>query len=101
MNSTVLTRIAGTALLAVLAIPAQIIVQEEREHKREHFSQYRVKDLVTLGGTFSQAFGINNRGHVGGGASLPNGNLHAFLWTKQTGMQDLDTLGGPTGGGPG
>ncbi len=75
MKTTVLTRIAGAVLLAVLVMPAQIIAQEEHEHKREHFSQYRVKDLGTLGGNFSQAFGINNRGHVGGGASLPNGTL--------------------------
>ena len=32
---------------------------------------------------------------MGGGASLPNGNLHAFLWTPHAGMQDLGTLGGP------
>jgi probable HAF family extracellular repeat protein len=92
VRSTIWKRITGTALFAVLTMPAQIAQQE---HKREHFSQYRVKDLGTLGGTFSQALGINNRGHVTGGATVDNGNLHAFLWTKHTGMQDLGTLGGP------
>jgi hypothetical protein len=62
MKSTVLARITGTALLAVLALPAQIIAQEEHEHKREHFPHYRVIDLGTLGGTYSFAFGINNAG---------------------------------------
>jgi probable HAF family extracellular repeat protein len=94
MKSTVLTRITGAALFAALAMQAQIMAQQE--HKREHFSHYRVKDLGTLaGGTLSQAFGMNNRGHVGGAATVSNGNLHAFLWTKHTGMQDLGTLGGP------
>ncbi len=95
MKLTTLTRISGAALLAVLAMPAQMIAQGEQEHTRERFPHYRVKDLGTLGGTFSQAFGINNRGHVTGDASLRNGDLHAFLWTKHTGMQDLGTLGGP------
>jgi probable HAF family extracellular repeat protein len=96
MKSTVLTRITGTALFAVLAISALVRGQEEQEHKREHFPRYRVKDLGTLkGGTFSQGLGMNNRGHVGGAAAVSNGNLHAFLWTKHTGMQDLETLGGP------
>jgi probable HAF family extracellular repeat protein len=95
MKPTILTRITGTALFALLAMPAQIIAQEEHEHEREHFSHYRVKDLGTLGGTFSQALGINNRGHVTGGSTVSNGNLHAFRWTKHTGMQDLGTLGGP------
>ena len=67
MKLTIFPRITGAALLAVLATPAQNIAQGEQEHKREHFPHYRVKDLGTLGGTFSQAFGINSRGHVGGG----------------------------------
>jgi probable HAF family extracellular repeat protein len=39
------------------------------------------------------AAGINNRGEVVGGSSSKDGNLHAFLWTKDTGIQDLGLLG--------
>src|SRR3954469_17253816 len=98
MKSTVLTRIAGATLFAVLAMPAQIIAQGEQHHKRERFPHYRIKDLGTLGGTYSYAYGLNNAGQVAGGSATPNqtGGLSqtAFLWTKHTGIQDLGTLGG-------
>jgi len=56
---------------------------------------YAVIDLGTLGGNFSDGDGISNRGHVGAGATLSDGTLHAALWTQEGGMRDLKTLGGP------
>jgi probable HAF family extracellular repeat protein len=98
MKLTILSRITGTAVLAVLAMPTQIMAQGEQAHKREHFAHYRVTDLGTLGGTYSFAFGLNNAGEVAGGSATPNQtdfvSQTAFLWTKQTGMRDLGTLGG-------
>jgi probable HAF family extracellular repeat protein len=98
MKSKILTRITGTALFAVLAMPAHVMGQQKQEHKREHLPHYRVTDLSTLGGTYSYAFGLNDAGQVAGGVCDPNqtGGAYqtAFLWTKQTGMQDLGTLGG-------
>ena len=38
--------------------------------------------------------GINNRGDVAGGAQTSTGAPHAFLWTRDTDMQDLGTLPG-------
>jgi probable HAF family extracellular repeat protein len=35
------------------------------------------------------ASSINNRGDVVGTSLLENGTVHAFLWTRQTGMHDL------------
>ncbi len=102
MKSTLLIFMAAVSLLAALAMPVRIVAQEQQQ--AEHLQHYTVTDLGTLpGGTFSTAFGINNAGHVGGGATLPHGNLHAFLWIRDTGMQNLGTLGGPNssvGGGP-
>ena len=57
-----------------------------------------MQDLGTLpGGSFSEAYGINQSGQVVGGADNSSGYEHAFLWSNGT-MQDLGTLsGGPNG----
>src|ERR1700724_1542956 len=87
MKSIIVTSIAASSLLAGFAIAEP--------------PRYTVTDLGTLGGTFSIPFGINNAGRVAGGATLPGGNLHPFLWHDGH-MTDLGTLGGPNGdaGGP-
>jgi probable HAF family extracellular repeat protein len=56
---------------------------------------YSVTDLGVLpGGTFSEANGINSLGQVVGDGDLSTQNGHAFLWTKERGLQDLGTLPG-------
>lgn len=71
----------------VLFAPLSLSAQQKLPH-------YTVVDLGTLGGTFTAAGGISNTGWVEGWASLPNGNLNAFLWHDGV-MTDLGTLGGP------
>jgi probable HAF family extracellular repeat protein len=55
------------------------------------YSNGTMKDLGTLGGTPSRAFGINARGQVVGSSDLANGGPHAFLFSDGT-MTDLGTL---------
>ncbi len=58
-------------------------------------TQYNVIDLGTLGGTFSIAYGINDRGEIDGFSTIPgDGSTHAFV-LKSGVMIDLGTLGGP------
>lgn len=53
----------------------------------------KITDLGTLGGQFSEAYGINNKGQVVGLSSNLNEMKHAFI-TRHNVMKDLGTLGG-------
>ena len=52
-----------------------------------------ITDLGTLGGPESQAHAINEQGQIVGWSDTAAGELHAFLWQRDT-MTDLGTLGG-------
>ena len=82
---TIVTSTAISILLATLAVA-------------QPAPRYAVVDLGTLGGTFGLAFGINDKGQVGGFANLPGDMAqHAFVYTNGV-MTDLGTLGGPNSG---
>ena len=51
-------------------------------------------DIGTLGGTYGESIGINDRAQVTGWADTVGGASHAFLYSARTGMKDLGTLGG-------
>jgi probable HAF family extracellular repeat protein len=88
-----LTLVTAIALLAALANPVKLAAQQDGQSRRLH--HYRITVLPTLGGTFSQAFGISDEGWINGGSTLTgDGAVHAFFWRSGI-MTDLGTLGGP------
>jgi probable HAF family extracellular repeat protein len=94
MKSETLTLITAVTLFATIAGPIRLAAQEQQQQNKE-LPRYTVTDLGTLGGTFSAAFSINNRGWVAGAANLPGDTArHAVLWQKGL-KTDLGTLGGP------
>jgi probable HAF family extracellular repeat protein len=84
ISTRLVARQAVLALMVLLAAGASLAWA----------AQYTVVDLGTLGGTSSEAYGINDIGQVVGWA-YPSGTTtwHAFLWSGGV-MQDLGTLGG-------
>ncbi len=86
MKSRTLMCSAAITLFAALATTVPLHAQQQR--------RYVITDLGTLGGTFSHANGINNRGVVTGFSTLPDDTaFHAFRWQNGV-MTDLGTLGG-------
>jgi probable HAF family extracellular repeat protein len=83
--------ILAITLCAAVALPVLPAARAQKQLQ----PHYNVTDLGTLGGTFGEAFGVNNKGWVDGAASLPGDqNQHAFLWISGL-ITDLGTLGGP------
>ena len=84
--------IVAITLLAAVAIPAPLTAQNQNGQ-----NGYTVTNLGTLGGTVSNANGINNRGWLAGYANLTGDQTsHAVLWQKGAKIVDLGTLGGLT-----
>jgi probable HAF family extracellular repeat protein len=88
-----LIRTVARTLIIALTFSVLLGAEQPREQNTEKQTRYWIKDLGTLGGTFSFPGGVNDRGEVEGLSLLPGDvAYHAFFW--QGGMKDLGTFGG-------
>jgi probable HAF family extracellular repeat protein len=85
------------ALAVVVAVSALAVVLGVQPVSAQPVSEeYSIADLGTLGGTFSEARGINSRGQVVGYSETIAGqfsSIRAFLWEKGE-MIDLGSVSG-------
>jgi probable HAF family extracellular repeat protein len=82
---SIFTKLGLLLMLAGLSAPSS---------RAQGFDRFTVTDLGTLGGAFSAATAINNRGQVVGRSTLNGETItRAFLWEDGV-MTDLGTLGG-------
>lgn len=94
MKSTLATTLIG--LLALALCPSSV----GQERRPASHTRYNFTDLGTLGGSFSEADGINNKGWIAGNSTTLNDQfIHAVLW-KHGKIIDLGTLGGPNSVAP-
>jgi probable HAF family extracellular repeat protein len=100
MKSRCLMCFTAMTLFAAVAMPLRLAPQDNQDHKDRQHVRYALKVLGTLGGTFSEAVGINNSGSMAG-SSATTGDvaLHAALWQHGV-ITDLGTLGGPNSAAP-
>jgi len=66
--------VISLGMLGLLVLPAGLGAQENSQPR------YRVIELGTLGGTYSQPFYVSSNSVASGEASLADGNWHAILW---------------------
>lgn len=94
MKSLVLVRVSALLLVVAAWSSARLAAQTEAGDSEQKHPRYKLVDLGTLGGTFSQAYGVNDKGWVVGYSStVGDSAFHAFLWHRGV-MTDLGTLGG-------
>jgi probable HAF family extracellular repeat protein len=65
--------------------------------RAKFYDGHMVLDIGTLGGPLALASAVNDHGQVAGTSTLPDGVLHAFLWSRTSGIVDI----GPCGPGAG
>jgi probable HAF family extracellular repeat protein len=87
--------VGNSGLCSTAGLPPAAINNTTAAHAVLWESDGSVHDLGSLGGALNGASSINNRGEVVGVAQSPqDGTVHAFLWTRHTGMLDYGAFPG-------
>jgi uncharacterized membrane protein len=77
MKPTTIAFIAAISMFTAMAMPVELAAQDTQQVR------YSMKDLGTLGGTFSLGAGLNNREWVSGFSTLAGDQeTQATLWVN-------------------
>jgi probable HAF family extracellular repeat protein len=94
--------VGASGLCATTGLPPVAIAYTTAAHAVLWDKDGSITDLGSLGGAINSASSINNRGEVVGVAQSPKDlTVHAFLWTRQTGMLDYGAFPGAVATVPG
>jgi probable HAF family extracellular repeat protein len=87
--------VGNSGLCATAGLPPAAVNNTTAAHAVLWESDGSIVDLGSLGGALNGASSVNNRGEVVGVAQSPkDGTVHAFLWTRRTGMLDYGAFPG-------
>lgn len=68
----------------VRLVLALTVLLSHTAHARQDSARFSIRDLGTLGGTFSDALAINDRGQIMGRSSLSgDSEFRPFLWDRR------------------
>jgi probable HAF family extracellular repeat protein len=94
--------VGASGLCATTGLPPAAINNTVATHTVLWERDGSITDLGNLGGAANIANSINNRGEVIGTAQSPkDGTIHAFLWTRHTGILDYGAFPGAVATVPG
>jgi probable HAF family extracellular repeat protein len=94
--------VGASGLCSTTGLPPFAINNTTASHAVLWDKDGSVTDLGSLGGAANIANSINNHGAVVGTSPSPSdGTIHAFLWTRQTGMADYGAFPGAVATIPG
>lgn len=78
---------------------AAVIEDDKGNQRGVFFENGKAIELGSLGGIYSDAKRINDKGEIVGSASKKDGRWRAFIYDRASGMHELGTLGGPSSHG--
>ena len=83
---------AGNIQPEAINASGEVVGFYNSSHAFEYTASGGIRDIGSLGGEYTGAFGLNDQGMIVGSSELSDGSDAAFLYTDSGGMVDLNAL---------